>query len=150
MLIGGVLCRYVTSGWIYIFILTGLFGFIWLPLWLWFVADSPVVHRRISDKERKYICQSLGLDENDTKKKGTSVGSLPWGQIVRSKPVIALFITECCNLFGLFFFYTNVGKILTEIHRVPPQYAGYVLAGGFIMMPICSLGAGRDYSTSHR
>lgn len=145
MLIGGVLCRYVTSGWIYIFILTSIFGFIWLPLWLWFVADSPLIHPRIDEKEKNYICQALQIDEQHQKKKSAALGSLPWGRIVKSKPVIALFVTECFNLFGLFFFYTNVGKILTEIHRIPSQYAGYVLAGGFILMPICSLGAGNVY-----
>jgi hypothetical protein len=79
-------------------------------------------------------------------------------KFIRSKPIIALFITECCNLFGLFFFYTNVGKILTEIHHVPTQYAGYLLAGGFIFMPISCVGSGKRktryfdlkfYSTFH-
>ena len=68
---------------------------------------------------------------------------IPWMKFIRSKPVLALFITECCNLFGLFFFYTNIGKVLTEIHRVPTQYAGYVLAGGFILMPITCVISGR-------
>ena len=149
MLVGGVLCRYTTSGWIYIFLLTGLFGFIWLPLWLWLVADSPLKHGRISEKEKQYISQGLGLNEQQ-KKKNTSLASLPWGQIIKSKPVIALFVTELCNLFGLFFFYTNVGKIMTEIHRVPPQNAGYVLAGAFILMPICSLAAGNRSFISAR
>jgi ACS family sodium-dependent inorganic phosphate cotransporter-like MFS transporter 5 len=144
MLIGGILCRYVTSGWVYIFILTGLFGFVWFPLWLWLVADSPQTHRTISEKERNYICENIGTNANDKKKKNVALASLPWKNIVRSKPIIALFITECCNLFGLFFFYTNVGKLLTEIHGVPPQYAGYILAGGFILMPISSLATGKE------
>jgi len=79
---------------------------------------------------------------DDKKKNSVPLVDLPWNRIMRSKPIYAIFITECCNLFGLFFFYTNVGKILTEIHRVPTQYAGYVLAGGFILMPIFSLGTG--------
>jgi hypothetical protein len=144
MLIGGVLCRYVTSGWVHIFILTAIFGFIWLPLWIWLVADSPQVHRKISEEERNYICKFIGTDSKNKKKKYISLASLPWKRIVRSKPIIGLFVTECCNLFGLFFFYTNVGKILTEIHRVPTQYAGYVLAGGFILMPIFSLSSGKQ------
>ncbi|UJR28150.1 hypothetical protein I4U23_009404 [Adineta vaga] len=142
MLIGGLLCRYVSSGWVYIFLTTALFGFLWLPLWLWLVADTPQTHRTISEKERNYICKHIGLNSDDKKKKTVTLSALPWKRFVRSKPIIALFITECCNLFGLFFFYTNVGKILTEIHRIPPQYTGYVLAGGFILMPISSLSAG--------
>ncbi len=142
MLIGGILCRYVTAGWVYIFVLTSICGFIWLPLWLWFVSDSPHTHRTISDKEKDYISEYLGFGINDKTKKNISLSALPWKKFVRSKPIIGLFVTECCNLFGLFFFYTNVGKILTEIHRVPTQNAGYVLAGGFILMPVSCVASG--------
>jgi hypothetical protein len=46
-------------------------------------------------------------------------------------------------VFAILFFYSNVGKLLTEIHHVPPQYAGYVLAGGFLLMPISGLSSGK-------
>lgn len=141
MLFGGSLCQNMKSGWIYIFIFTALFGFIWLPLWLYYVADSPATHHRIDETERKYICDHLGIDK-DQKKKSQRISSLPWNEIVKTPKIIALFITEFCNLFGLFFFYTNVGKILVQLHQVPTEYAGYVLAGGFILMPICSLSSG--------
>jgi hypothetical protein len=146
MLVGGIFCRYLTSGWIYIFLLTGLFGFIWLPLWLWFATDSPQSNRMISAHERQYICDKIGIGANDVKVKANSLSSLPWKKAFRSKALMALCITQLCNLFGLFFFYTNIGKILTEIHRVPTQYTGYVLAGGFILMPISSLSAGQSGS----
>ncbi|CAM2714683.1 unnamed protein product [Rotaria socialis] len=139
MLFSGLLCRYVSSGWIYIFFLTSMLGFIWLPLWLWLVADSPQSHRTISEQERNYICERIGINSNDRKTRSPSFSSLPWKKVFRSKPLIALVIAQVCNLFGLFFFYTNAGKLLTEIHRVPPQYAGYVLAVGFIFMPVVFL-----------
>ncbi|CAF2343455.1 unnamed protein product [Rotaria sp. Silwood2] len=142
MLIGGLLCRYVSSGWVYIFLLTSMFGFIWLPLWMWLVADSPLSHRKISEQERNYICERIGISTDKKEKPSTSFASVPWKKVLRSKPIMALVISQFCNLFGLFFFYTNVGKLLTEIHRVPSQQAGYVLAGGFIFMPIVSLSTG--------
>jgi predicted MFS family arabinose efflux permease len=148
MLLGGILCRYVTSGWVYIFLLTSLFGFIWFPLWLWLVDDSPHTHPTITEKEKIYITEQLGIGIND-KKKNIPLSSLPWKKFAQSKPIIALFITECCNLFGLFFLYTNVGKILTEIHGVPPQYAGYWLAGGFILMPVSCVGSGMKRKTRY-
>ncbi|CAF5036821.1 unnamed protein product, partial [Rotaria magnacalcarata] len=142
MLFGGLLCRYVSSGWIYIFFLTSMLGFIWLPLWLWLVADSPQSHRTISEQERNYICERIGINSNDRKARSSSFSPVPWKKVFRSKPVIALVVTQVSNLSGLFFFYTNVGKLLTEIHRVPPQHAGYVLAVGFIFMPVVSLSTG--------
>lgn len=109
---------------------------------MWLVADSPQSHRTISERERNYICEGIGIGDNDKKPRSPSFSSLPWKKVFHSKPVMALCITQVCNLFGLFFFYTNVGKLLTEIHHVPPQYAGYVLAGGFIFMPVVSLSTG--------
>ena len=143
MFFGGLLCRYVTSGWVYIFVLTGFFGFIWLPLWLWLVADSPQSHPTISEQERSYLCEQTGIGSQTGKTKSVSFTSLPWRKILRSKPVIGLFLSQFFNLFGLFFFYTNVGKLLTEVHGISAQYTGYILAGGFVLMPIICLSAGK-------
>lgn len=142
MLLGGMLCRYITSGWLYIFLFTGFIGFIWLPLWLWLAADSPIVHSHISEEEKNYICDHIGLNMKE-KQKTSAPPSVPWGKAFRSKPLIALLICQFLNVISLFFFYTNVGKILTELHHISPQYTGYILAGGFLLMPISSLSAGK-------
>lgn len=143
MLVGGVLCRYFNSGWIYIFVLSSIFGFIWFILWSWLVADSPGKHRRITENESNYIHRYTGKKTDTKSGRPIPLSSLPWKNIVRSKPIIALFTTHACNLFGLFFFYTNIGKLLTEIHRVTPQYTGYFLAVGFITMALFSLVSGK-------
>jgi len=143
VLVGGLLCRHVNSGWIHIFLLSGILGFIWLPLWMWQVSDSPEHHRSISNTEREYIQNIIGKNVQNTKRRPISLGSLPWKNIIRSKPVIGLFFTELCSLFGLFFFLSNLGKILTEIHRIPSQYTGYILACGFMFMLLGSLSSGK-------
>ena len=143
MLLGGILCRYTTSGWMHIFILSGSLGFVWLFLWLWLVSDSPKNNKRISNSERDYICSVIDQEAVSKKAQSISFFSLPWKNIVRSKPIVALFITHSCNIFGLFFFYTSIGKLLTEIHHVSPQNAGYILACGFILMAISSLSSGK-------
>lgn len=143
MLFGGLLCRYVISGWVYIFIFTGLAGFIWFPLWLWLVADSPLSHRSISDEERDYVCKHIGIDSKNDQKKSVSFATLPWRNMLHSKPLIALLLSQFFNSFGLFFLYTNVGKLLTEIVRVSPQHTGYILAGGFLLMPIVCVATGK-------
>ncbi|CAF3970941.1 unnamed protein product [Adineta steineri] len=142
VLVGGVLCRYMNSGWIHIFLLSGILGFVWLPLWMWQVSDTPEHHRSISNTERDYIQNIIGKNTQNKNRRPISIGSLPWKNIVRSKAVIALVISELCNLFGLFFFLSNFGKILTEIHRIPTQYTGYILACGFMFMMAGSLSAG--------
>ena len=140
MLLGGILCRYLHAGWMYIFTISGLLGFVWLALWMWLTADSPTTHPSISNHERDYICDLTG---NTGKKRTMSLASMPWKNILRSKPLIALFITHIANLFGLFFFLTNLGKILTELLRVPTQFTGYILAFGFFLTLLSSLSSGK-------
>ncbi|CAF1527284.1 unnamed protein product [Adineta ricciae] len=139
VLVGGLFCRYIDSGWIYTFLLSGILGFIWLPLWLWQVSDAPENHRSISNAEREYI---VGIIGKNSQRRSISLSALPWKTIVRSKPIIALFLTETCQLFALFFFLTNFGKILREIQQIPSQYTGYILACGFIFMLVGNISAG--------
>jgi len=139
MLLGGILCRYLNSGWMYLFFLTSILGFIWLILWILLTSDSPNNHRTISSHEQDYICNLTG---STGKKRSMPLSSIPWKNIFTSKPLIALFITHIANLFGLFFFLTNLGKILTELHRVPTQFTGYILAFGFFLTLLSSLSSG--------
>lgn len=139
MLLGGMLCRYFYAGWMYIFFLTGILGFVWLILWITLTADSPTNHRTISNHERDYICNLTG---NTGKKRSVSLASIPWKNIFTSKPLIALFITHIANLFGLFFFLTNLGKILTELYLVPTQRTGSILFIGFFLTLLTSLSSG--------
>lgn len=139
MLTGGILCRYLSSGWMYLFCISGILGFIWLSLWIPLTSDSPNTHRRISNHERDYICNLTG---SSGKKRSMSLGSIPWKNIFTSKPLIALFITHVANLFGLFFFLTNLGKILKELYLVPTQLTGYILALGFFLTLLTSLSSG--------
>ena len=140
MLVGGLLCRYLYSGWMYLFVVSGVLGFVWLALWITFTSDSPAKHPTISDHERDYICELTG---NTGKKRSMSLAAVPWKRIVTSKPLIALFTTHIANLFGLFFFLTNLGKILTELHRIPTQYVGYILSFGFFLTLVSSLSSGK-------
>jgi sugar phosphate permease len=139
MLVGGILCRYLYSGWMYLFFVSSLLGFIWLILWVTLTSNSPNNHKTISNHERDYICNLTG---STGKKRPMSLTSIPWKNIFTSKPLMALFTTHIANLFGLFFFLTNLGKILTELHRVPTQYVGYILACGFFLTLITSLSSG--------
>jgi hypothetical protein len=70
------------------------------------------------------------------------LSSIPWKNIVTSKPLLALFVTHIANLFGLFFFLTNLGKILTELYHVSTQFTGYILCFGFFLTLLTSLSSG--------
>jgi hypothetical protein len=72
-----------------------------------------------------------------------SLASIPWKNIVTSKPLNALMVTHIANLFGLFFFLTNFGKILNQLLRLPPQLTGYILSLGFFLTLLSSLSSGK-------
>ncbi|CAF1534185.1 unnamed protein product, partial [Adineta ricciae] len=139
MLTGGLLCRYLNSGWMYLFSMSAFLGFTWLVLWIWLTADAPNHHKTISAHERDYICSLTG---STGKKRAMSLASIPWKNIITSKPLMALMVTHIANLFGLFFFLTNFGKILTQLLRLPAQLTGYILAFGFFLTLISSLTSG--------
>jgi len=116
-----------------------LLGFVWLVLWISLTAGSPNHHKTISDHERDYICRLTG---STGKKRTMSLASIPWKKIITSKPLIALMITHNANLFGLFFFLTNLGKISNQLLRLPPQTTGYILSCGFFLTLLSSLSSG--------
>ncbi len=124
-------------------LLSGILGFIWLPLWIWQVSDTPEKHRSISNTEREYIENIIGKNLQNKNRRPMSLWSLPWKKIVRSKPVIGIFFTELCILFGLFFFLSNLGKLMTEIHHIPTQYTGYILACGYMLMLVGNISSGK-------
>jgi MFS family permease len=140
MLTGGILCRYLSSGWMYLFFITSLLGFIWLTLWILLTADSPDRHPTISNHERGYITSFTG---STGKKRTMSLASIPWKNIVTSKPLNALMVTHIANLFGLFFFLTNLGKISNQLLRLPAQLTGYILFFGFFLTLLSSLLSGK-------
>lgn len=140
MLTGGIFCRYLSSGWMYLFFASSMLGFIWFTLWVLLTADSPNNHRTISDHEREYICNLTG---STGKKRNMSLSTIPWKNIVTSKPLNALMVTHIANLFGLFFFLTNLGKILKQLLGMPAQLTGYILAFGFFLTLISSLSSGK-------
>lgn len=47
MLLGGILCRYLSSGWMYTFFLTGALGFVWLALWIPLTSNSPADRKSV-------------------------------------------------------------------------------------------------------
>jgi len=95
------------------------------------------------NNEREYIQNIIGKNIQSKNHRPIPFRLLPWKKMIQSKPIIALFFTQLCNLFGFFFFLSNLGKILTEICLIPNQYTGYILAVGFMFMLLGTLLSGK-------
>jgi ACS family hexuronate transporter-like MFS transporter len=73
------------EGWQWVFILTGLLGFIWVVLWLWLYM-RPEEHPRLSKTELAYI-QS---DKSDEK-----IEKTPWLPLLKFRQTWAFTIAKC-------------------------------------------------------
>jgi MFS transporter, ACS family, hexuronate transporter len=73
-----------TLGWQSAFIITGAFGFLWLILWVIYY-EIPEKHRKLSEKELKYIKSDVELAEEDTK-------PVPWLKLLKFRQTWIFFI----------------------------------------------------------
>ncbi|XP_025413767.1 vesicular glutamate transporter 1-like isoform X2 [Sipha flava] len=94
-----ILCGYLMDwmGWESIFYVTGLIGLLWHACWTYLIYDSPNTHPTISEKERKYIEDSLG---NCIVKNISS--STPWKSIITSVPLIVNIISQIGYNWGMY------------------------------------------------
>lgn len=84
-----------TLSWEWVFYVSGMVGTVWYMGWLYFVYDSPAKHPRIDPYERQYIEKSLdGIVHHDRK------GSVPWKEILRSKPIWTNVICQWGSVWG--------------------------------------------------
>ena len=87
------------------FLIPGILGLIWFSLWMWQVSNVPETHRSISNTEREYIEHIIGKNLKNKNHRPMSLSSLPWKKMVRSKPVIGLFLTTLYVICLVSFFF---------------------------------------------
>lgn len=88
----GKFCGFYYSFGLYLiddFLCSGAIGFIWSICWFVFIFETPAVHPRISEEERKDIEDAIG--STTSKKRPTYV---PWGSILSSPAVWAIILTH--------------------------------------------------------
>lgn len=132
--ISGELCS--TIGWEYIFYFCAGVQLIWLLLFIWLFSSTPAESRFISQAELQY------LSRNQAKKiTRVPLTKVPWGKIVTSAPVLAVFFdTYCTWFFGsivAFFLPTYLKEVL---------YVGAAKNGLYSALPSLTLLIGRNLS----
>ena len=72
--LSGVLCDLeLDNGWPFAFYVPGIIGVIWFIFWFFLVFDSPAVHPRIAEDEKRYILASTGV----SRPKKVGINSFP-------------------------------------------------------------------------
>lgn len=128
-------------GWVWAFYIPAIFILLISLIWLYFVADRPDIHPRISEKEKQLIEKSLG-DTVSTEKQ-----IVPFIRILTSIPFWALLLLHYGNLWGLYFLLTASPKYMSEVLKFKLSNAGFLSALPHLARVFFGLGFGElgDY-----
>ncbi|XP_043578002.1 putative inorganic phosphate cotransporter [Bombus pyrosoma] len=100
--------------WIWIFYIEGALCLIWCTAWWIMIEDSPEEQTRfISQEEKDYIMQSLGQNKNNSGHKEKL--SVPWGEVLRSKPFMAILIAHFCSNFGWYMLLIELPTFMNQV-----------------------------------
>jgi len=115
-------------GWRWIFVLTGVAGFVWAVMWL-AVYDLPERHKRITAGERDYVCSSRPEAAG-----GPGVG---WLHLFRYREVQGLLLSKFLSDGAWYFYIFWLPKYLGDIRHLDIKQIGY-----YAWIPYAFAGAG--------
>lgn len=95
-------------GWPLMFYLYGGLGLVWTVAWIFFGADCPSKHGRISQEERRYVEDGASTEEKEAV-------PTPWKAIFTSLPFIAILVGHCGNNWGFFTLLTEIPSYMESI-----------------------------------
>ncbi|HEY0941572.1 MAG TPA: MFS transporter [Steroidobacter sp.] len=119
---------YLTFGWRWAFMLTGLTGLVWLVAWLW-LYQLPAQHPRVTEEELRHIDEDAGTDE--------PVKRTPYLSLLRSRNVWAVIAARVLADPWVWFYYFWIPEYLT-------RSAGFTAAniGKYAWIPFLAQGVG--------
>ena len=108
----GALCEIeLDNGWPWAFYIPGIIGVIWYLAWIFLVFDNPGVHPRISEKEKKYIHESLGTVNQSEQQQS----SIPWAKICKSIHVWAILVAHVGKALGYYVLLTELPTYMKTV-----------------------------------
>ncbi|RVE66729.1 hypothetical protein OJAV_G00110510 [Oryzias javanicus] len=127
----GYICEQL--GWPAVFYICGGAGCLWAVLWFAFASDDPRTHRRISEKERDYIINSIGPQ-------GTGHGwSLPFLSMALSVPLWAIILTQMSSNWAFYTLLTSLPTYMSDILHFDLQSNGFLSALPYLGSLVVSL-----------
>lgn len=119
--------------WEWAFYIQGILCVFWCALWFYFVADTPQDHKRISDKERKFIMDAVGDKIQKTKVLP------PFGRILTSIPFLAMCVLHYGNVWGLHFTMTAAPTFISAVLGFDLRNAGFISGLPYVARMIFSV-----------
>ncbi|KAG7209306.1 hypothetical protein KM043_015417 [Ampulex compressa] len=101
-------------GWKSIFYVEGALCLIWCTAWWLMIADSPEKQTRfITQREKAYILESLGRNKDSTAEEKKL--PVPWNEVLRSTPFIAILVAHFCSNFGWYMLLVELPSFMRHI-----------------------------------
>ncbi|KAK3598314.1 hypothetical protein CHS0354_029223 [Potamilus streckersoni] len=140
-----LLCAYgFDEGWGSIFYIHGIGSLLFLPLWCYLAASTPVEHRSITLSEKIYIQQN--------RKTVQKVERTPWKGIFTSKPFYAVLIAHFCYNWTFYSIITLLPTYMKEVLKFDVKQNGAFSSLPFISMALSFNTAGNlsDFMVTKR
>ncbi|XP_048752020.2 sialin-like [Ostrea edulis] len=134
----GFLCQYgFDNGWGSIFYISGGLTMLWVFVWFYVTADTPDLHPRISEAERKYINSSIEYNTNVRTLK------TPWKSIAMSSAVWACLTAHACNNWTNYTLLTSLPTFMKEVLKFNIKKNGTLSAVPYICQAVSGFIAGQ-------
>uniref|UniRef100_A0A0N5B0U0 MFS domain-containing protein n=1 Tax=Syphacia muris TaxID=451379 RepID=A0A0N5B0U0_9BILA len=126
----------------------GIAGVIWSVFWFSLTFESPAFHPTISQAEKKYIEEKIGIVSTSN----PTLSTIPWKAIVTSKPVYAIIVANFARSWTFYLLLQNQLTYMKERLGININESGFLAAVPHAVMGIIVLLGGQlaDYLRSHQ
>uniref|UniRef100_A0A8C8C663 Vesicular glutamate transporter 1 n=1 Tax=Oncorhynchus tshawytscha TaxID=74940 RepID=A0A8C8C663_ONCTS len=132
MPLAGVLVQY--SGWSSVFYVYGSFGIFWYLFWILVSYESPAAHPTITEQERKYIEEAIGMSAANSTP--VTKWNTPWRAFFTSMPVYAIIVANFCRSWTFYLLLISQPAYFEEVFGFEISKVGLVSALPHLVMTI--------------
>ncbi|XP_076803041.1 sialin-like isoform X1 [Clavelina lepadiformis] len=119
-----------TLGWEAVFYFTGGVSLLWTLVWFAIIYNKPSEHPRISDEEKAYITESIGIEKQ--KVEGVKVRT-PWKSMLTSLPILAIICGHFASNWGNYTLLTMLPTYLSSILKFDLTASGALSSLPYIL-----------------
>ncbi|CAG0923456.1 unnamed protein product [Notodromas monacha] len=133
-------CSSSSTGWPWIFYVSGIWSCLCTILVYLFVYDSPAQHPRISQEEKEYL---LTVAPHSQEKRDTEKHKIPWAKLLTSLPFIAICVCHFCINWGFYVLAIMLPTYMRDVLKFDVRENGMLSALPYIGTAAIQLTMGR-------